>query len=176
MTLKLTLNLRWAVTAGAVILVGVLTMGYVLFLPGGWKAEAVVAFAPKSAVIAGDLLELTADKYVAYLGSDALQRRLASKGKDPSVQVTRDAETANVRIAVTLEHAAEAVAFANALAGAAVQKSAAEKAAVADVISPAETGAAQQTPQRAPYLLAGLLLALIAGGLTWYATGERRTR
>lgn len=174
----MTMKWRWALTLGAAVLVGLMAIGYVVTRPGGWRAEAVVAFAPKGLSAGADLLQLTADKYVAYMGSPALQRRIAPKvaGVEDSVRVTRDSETANVRVAVTLGGAVEAADFANKIARDGAAKAATEQIVTADVIAPAVAGAAGRTPQRAPYLLAGVLLTLFAGALTWYVTGDRKAQ
>lgn len=148
---------------------------------GGYSATAVVAISPRGEVaIGGDMVELSAQKYTAYVPSSAAMseaEQASGLTYDELIAVTSatvEPQTAN--LAITVHHASASTASdaAQALADAVVERAASDEQVVAEVIRPSTPDTVETGQSLVALMGLAALLALVAGALTWAVLSPRR--
>ena len=163
---------RWLLFVVVAVPIVAGTFIYATQLPDEYEGESVVAFAPKTDDARGsDTLRIVIARYAVIATSpatlDGLAPAFAGYDRDEledALDVTVPAESANVRIVVTLEDAADAAAIANAVASAVVDNATSDdKLYEGTVVRAAQVATRASGPPRLLIEFAGVLGAVFAG-------------
>ncbi|WP_222270624.1 hypothetical protein [Modestobacter marinus] len=175
----------WVVGAAvAALVLAVVALAWAL-RPGGATAAASLTVTPRSADGA-DAALLLADRYTTLAGATDTLR--AAQEREPALaavpvgrlaegtEVERSPAGATITVRVTLPDADAAAAAANAVVSALVETGADEELVDVDPGAEASAGRADTHPDRVPWTIGGLLLALVSGlaaAVVARATGRR---
>lgn len=164
--------LRWRWRLAALITLGVVlgAIFYVQGLPAEYKAETVLALAPRPETGAGaDTVRVVAPKYVAFITAPQTIRSAAIRlGADPDafsdgIDATLQPDSGNLTIAATGRNPRLLSEAANQLAQEAVRLSTQDELLSAEVVAAATVPSVPSGPPRLLLEAAALVVGLLAG-------------
>ena len=161
---------RWLLLLVVFVPISAGVAAYAQSLPATYQSIAVLTFTPKpQAQVGGDTLRLVLPKYVVFAGSTG-ELIKASKRFDISrsdleqnTEVSVPAETANLRIAVTLDDPRLAQQVAALLAGDTLVRSVSDPLLIAQSVQAADVPNGPDGPNRNLYRIAGGFAGLVLG-------------
>jgi succinoglycan biosynthesis transport protein ExoP len=141
---------------------------YAQSLPTTYESIAVLAFTPRpNTQVGGDTLRLVLPKYIVFAQSvDQLTKAsqaydVARTTLEQNIDISIPAETANLRIAVTLTDAERAKNVANLLAAQTLRRAKIDPLLDAQVVQRADVPSAPSGPNRNLYRIAGIIAGLV---------------
>jgi Mrp family chromosome partitioning ATPase len=178
------LRRRWWIAALVAVAIVAVTFVYARGLADQYDGVAVVSLVPKPTNSAGgDVLKLVAARYTAIANSPATLHAVARSVGGPidlldgAVDASIPADSANVRVTVTLDDAVVAAKAANNVAALVVKDATAtDKLYAASVVSPATPDTTPSGPARSLIEFAGVLAGIFFGLFAVGLAGSLRPR
>ena len=161
---------RWLLLLLVFVPISAGVAAYAQSLPTTYQSIAVLTFTPKPrAQIGGDTLRLVLPKYVVFAASTGELIKASARfgvsrsDLEQNTEVSVPAETANLRIAVTLENPRLAQRVAALLARDTLDRSKSDPLLTAQSVQRADVPNGPAGPNRNLYRIAGLLAGLVLG-------------